>query len=184
MGYCTRHYKQIRRHGRTTPEREHRDHCIALGCEQKHKAHGYCAKHLKQLLTNGNIKSQESPSKCAIIECNKKSAEYGLCQQHLLYYQSMYFDNGYSWEQIHIIIIKQNQKILQNRNRIQLIKERHAIFKKNQKALILKDIRLSEDSLKVGKTFWMEALDEDCDLFEEELQSLFGCQEEDVLLQC
>ena len=36
-GYCPRHYQQIRRHGRLTPERKYQQrgvHCQASGCQQ------------------------------------------------------------------------------------------------------------------------------------------------------
>ena len=66
-GYCWKHYQQIRRHGRLTPEREHgktfafpeldpkkytpwtkRTGCIVEGCKEKHQARGYCKRHYAQ----------------------------------------------------------------------------------------------------------------------------------------
>ena len=47
-GYCPRHYQQIRRYGRLTPEREReygRKRCQVPDCDAKHAARGYCKKH-------------------------------------------------------------------------------------------------------------------------------------------
>lgn len=44
-GYCDRHRKQIERHGRLTPEKEHKKICTIEGCEKKHISKGYCRNH-------------------------------------------------------------------------------------------------------------------------------------------
>lgn len=44
-GYCEKHRKQIARHGRLTPEKEHRTTCTIEGCEKKHLSRGYCKNH-------------------------------------------------------------------------------------------------------------------------------------------
>lgn len=44
-GYCWKHYIQQHRHGRLTPEREHRQACEVEDCEKKHMAKGMCSKH-------------------------------------------------------------------------------------------------------------------------------------------
>lgn len=44
-GYCDRHRKQIERHGRLTPEKEHKKICTIEGCEEKHLSRGYCKNH-------------------------------------------------------------------------------------------------------------------------------------------
>jgi hypothetical protein len=47
-GYCFRHYQQVRRYGRLTPERERiygRKACEVPGCEEKHSSRGFCKKH-------------------------------------------------------------------------------------------------------------------------------------------
>ena len=49
--YCRKPARQIRVHGRLTPEREHvmgNLGCAVEGCEGKHRARGYCAKHYNQ----------------------------------------------------------------------------------------------------------------------------------------
>ena len=50
-GYCPRHYQQVRRHGRLTPERERvygRTTCQIANCPERHAARGYCKKHYMQ----------------------------------------------------------------------------------------------------------------------------------------
>ena len=47
-GYCFRHYQQMRRYGRLTPERERpygRTGCQAPGCCEPHSSRGYCKRH-------------------------------------------------------------------------------------------------------------------------------------------
>ncbi|NKB68181.1 MAG: hypothetical protein GKR89_14060 [Candidatus Latescibacteria bacterium] len=46
--YCFRHYQQVRRYGRLTPERERvygRTGCRIPGCQEKHASQGLCRRH-------------------------------------------------------------------------------------------------------------------------------------------
>ena len=48
VGYCPKHYQQIRRHGRLTPERERaygRTGCRVPGCQEAHSSRGFCKRH-------------------------------------------------------------------------------------------------------------------------------------------
>lgn len=57
-GYCPRHYQQLRRHGRLTPEREyHRceQWCNAEHCERPQLAKGYCFRHYQQYRRYGHL---------------------------------------------------------------------------------------------------------------------------------
>jgi len=56
-GYCGKHYQQIRKHGRLTPEKEHRriKNCMADGCNNKVYTHGYCKKHYIYMNSKGYI---------------------------------------------------------------------------------------------------------------------------------
>jgi hypothetical protein len=50
--HCRRHARQIRVHGRLTPEREHEmgnQGCAVPGCENRHRAKGRCVKHYNQM---------------------------------------------------------------------------------------------------------------------------------------
>lgn len=44
-GYCDKHRKQLKRHKRLTPEREHRTTCSLEECNNKHFCKGYCRNH-------------------------------------------------------------------------------------------------------------------------------------------
>lgn len=60
-GYCPRHYQQILRHGRLTPEREYRrcaGGCIAEHCERPQIARGYCFRHYQQYRRYGHLLSE------------------------------------------------------------------------------------------------------------------------------
>lgn len=59
-GYCSKHYHQIVRHGKLTPERERMryaptDICCVDGCKNRPKARGYCDKHYRQIRIYGKI---------------------------------------------------------------------------------------------------------------------------------
>lgn len=56
--YCPKHYFQLWRHGRLTPESEQRNRgrgCLAPGCARKHASKGYCNKHRAQILRHGKL---------------------------------------------------------------------------------------------------------------------------------
>ena len=69
-GSCWKHYQQIRRHGRLTPEREKGNlearkqrSCEAKGCEQPHTAKGYCARHYQQVKMHGRLTPESERKK-------------------------------------------------------------------------------------------------------------------------
>lgn len=64
-GMCGKHYKQLYRHGRLTPESERMcqsymdgDICLVDGCNKKPCGKGYCSKHYQQLKLHGEIKQR------------------------------------------------------------------------------------------------------------------------------
>lgn len=57
-GYCPRHYQQVRRYGRLTPEREYRHRegqCVAQHCQESQVAKGYCFRHYQQVRRYGRL---------------------------------------------------------------------------------------------------------------------------------
>ena len=57
-GYCPRHYQQVRRYGRLTPEREYRPRqggCVAQHCQMPQVAKGYCFRHYQQVRRYGRL---------------------------------------------------------------------------------------------------------------------------------
>jgi len=126
-GYCARHYKQLLRHGRLTPDREQRKGCRINGCGNDHKARGYCSKHYKELMARGCISNNGKIKEpfCWVSSCQNDPGERGLCDEHYAHYHDMYIENGYTWSQVDRIIVLENQEMLFNRNRIILIRKCH-----------------------------------------------------------
>ena len=59
-GYCAKHYQQVRRHGRLTPEREYGRlgaHCRAEDCQETPVAKGYCMRHYQQMRRSGPVQA-------------------------------------------------------------------------------------------------------------------------------
>jgi hypothetical protein len=56
-GYCNKHYHQVERHGKITPEKEHNRYskCLVEECNRKPEAHGYCNTHYEQIRKHGKI---------------------------------------------------------------------------------------------------------------------------------
>jgi len=82
-GYCSRHYTQIRRHGRILVAGPRPDKCKIMGCDEKNHSYGYCRKHAYKLRTEGYL--QESKVKkypCKIEGCNRPHNSHGYCQRH------------------------------------------------------------------------------------------------------
>jgi hypothetical protein len=95
MGYCPRHYQQMRRHGRLTPEREygHRSGtCCVGGCQHAEVARSYCFRHYQQVRRYGRLTPERERSygrtDCQISGCNGRHAARGLCKKH---YMKVYY---------------------------------------------------------------------------------------------
>jgi hypothetical protein len=54
---CKRHYAQVLRHGRLTPEKERVAVrvCVVEGCGRKDTIHWHCRKHARQLKVHGRL---------------------------------------------------------------------------------------------------------------------------------
>ena len=90
-GYCPRHYQQIRRHGRLTPEREYQhrgDHCQAAGCQQPEVARGFCFRHYQQVRRYGRLTPERERiygrKSCGVPGCNANHAARGYCKRHYM----------------------------------------------------------------------------------------------------
>lgn len=98
-GMCPRHYQQVRRHGRLTPELEYQsrgNQCDAKDCEELPVASGHCARHYQQIRRYGRLTPERErnfnpmPS-CMIPGCDAKHAARGYCKKH---YMSEYYFNS------------------------------------------------------------------------------------------
>jgi len=54
-GYCSKHYKQIEKHGHILPERHFPDKCTIGGCNNEHYSKGFCNKHYNQIRNHSHI---------------------------------------------------------------------------------------------------------------------------------
>ena len=64
-GLCSRHYQQVRRHGRLTPEREYHPRgevCIVEGCPKPQIARGLCYRHYQQVRRHGRLTPEREKS--------------------------------------------------------------------------------------------------------------------------
>ncbi len=94
-GYCPRHYQQVRRHGRLTPEREYGKRgsgCLVDGCAEEQVARGYCFRHYQQVRRYGRLTPERERiygrKLCKIIGCEEKHSSRGYCKKH---YMSEYY---------------------------------------------------------------------------------------------
>jgi hypothetical protein len=90
-GYCPRHYQQVRRHGRLTPEREYSQRgptCCAKACNEPEVARGYCFRHYQQIRRYGRLTPERERvygrQTCKIPGCDDKHAARGYCKRHYM----------------------------------------------------------------------------------------------------
>jgi len=94
-GYCPRHYQQIRRHGRLTPEREYRkrgNKCVVENCGEPQVARGNCFRHYQQVRRYGRLTPERERiygrKICQVPGCEGKHSSRGYCKTH---YMSEYY---------------------------------------------------------------------------------------------
>lgn len=94
-GYCPKHYQQVRRHGRLTPEREYqprRGHCNAAGCSKQQIAKGLCFRHYQQTRRYGRLTPERERTYrragCQVPGCGDPHSSRGYCKRH---YMSEYY---------------------------------------------------------------------------------------------
>lgn len=94
-GYCPRHYQQVRRHGRLTPEREYASRsgeCRVEGCHKSQIAKGLCFRHYQQKRRYGRLTPERERSYgrsgCQVPGCDQPHSSRGFCKRH---YMSEYY---------------------------------------------------------------------------------------------
>ena len=94
-GYCPKHYQQMRRHGRLTPEREYQARgaiCTVEGCSKPQVAKGLCFRHYQQVRRYGRLTPErERPygrTGCCVPGCEEPHSSRGYCKRH---YMSEYY---------------------------------------------------------------------------------------------
>ncbi len=94
-GYCPKHYRQIRRYGRLTPEREYSarpDACSVPGCGKRVIAKMLCFKHYQQVRRYGRLRPDKERTYgrtgCVVPGCTSPHLARGYCTRH---YMSEYY---------------------------------------------------------------------------------------------
>lgn len=86
--YCKKHYTQVARHGRLTPERERGvvRVCLVEGCERTDTIGQYCRKHARQIRTHGRLTPEREHQMgnvgCRVSGCEAKHRAKGYCVKH------------------------------------------------------------------------------------------------------
>tara|TARA_B100001123_G_scaffold316319_1_gene354196 strand:- start:227 stop:616 length:390 start_codon:yes stop_codon:yes gene_type:complete len=90
-GYCPKHYQQVRRHGRLTPEREYKkrgQHCSVDGCKEPEIAKGLCFRHYQQVRRYGRLTPERERiygrTGCQVPGCEEKHSSRGYCKRHYM----------------------------------------------------------------------------------------------------
>lgn len=86
--YCKKHYTQVLRHGRLTPERERGviRICKAPGCSETDTIRYYCRKHARQIRVHGRLTPEREHNMnnegCSEDGCSGAHRAKGLCAKH------------------------------------------------------------------------------------------------------
>ena len=95
VGLCPRHYQQVRRHGRLTPEREYHKRsgeCRVGICDEAQVAKSYCFRHYQQVRRYGRLTPERERvygrTSCKLVDCHGRHSSRGYCKKH---YMSEYY---------------------------------------------------------------------------------------------
>lgn len=86
--YCKKHYTQVLRHGKLTPDRERGvvRVCKVEGCERTDTIQWYCRKHARQLRVHGRLTPEREHvmgfEGCRVPRCDQPHRAKGLCAKH------------------------------------------------------------------------------------------------------
>jgi hypothetical protein len=86
-GRCSRHYKQLLRHGDVLPDRAPKE-CAADGCDRRAVTRGWCHGHYLRWSRTGHVQadkplSRPTPQVCQVEECERPAHARNLCRAHL-----------------------------------------------------------------------------------------------------
>jgi hypothetical protein len=86
--YCKKHYAQVLRHGKLTPERERGAVrvCLAEGCNRTDTIRWYCRKHARQIRVHGRLTPDREHvmgyEGCRVSRCHEPHRAKGFCAKH------------------------------------------------------------------------------------------------------
>ena len=88
LDLCKKHYAQVLRHGKLTPERERGAVrvCLAEGCGRTDTIHFHCRKHARQMRVHGKLTPDREHvmgrEGCSVARCKNEHRAKGLCAPH------------------------------------------------------------------------------------------------------
>ena len=86
--FCKKHYAQVLRHGKLTPERERGAVrvCLAEGCNRVDTIRWYCRKHARQIRVHGRLTPDREHvmgfEGCRVPRCSHPHRAKGFCAKH------------------------------------------------------------------------------------------------------
>jgi hypothetical protein len=86
-GHCSRHYKQLLRHGLVQPDRAPAA-CAVDGCERRVVTRGWCHGHYLRWSRTGDVQAAKPlrrpvPQECEVVTCGRPAHAQRLCRAHL-----------------------------------------------------------------------------------------------------
>ena len=87
-GHCSRHYKQLLRHGQVQPDRAPVD-CAVPGCGRKAVTRGWCHGHYLRWSRQGDVNAEVPLARpvrdvCRVPDCGRGAHSAGLCRSHYM----------------------------------------------------------------------------------------------------
>lgn len=85
-GHCSRHYKQLLRHGSVRADRAPTE-CAAEGCDRRAVTRGWCHGHYLRWSRQGDIKAHIPLARpvcdvCLVNDCERGAHSAGMCRSH------------------------------------------------------------------------------------------------------
>jgi hypothetical protein len=86
--FCKKHYTQVLRHGKLTPDRERGiiRVCKVEGCERTDTIDWYCRKHKRQIRVHGRLTPEREHvmgfEGCRVPKCDQAHRAKGFCAKH------------------------------------------------------------------------------------------------------
>jgi hypothetical protein len=86
-GHCSRHYRQLLRHGEVQPEPLPPGPCAAKDCERAAVTRGWCHGHYLRWSRTGDVKADKPLARsvtdsCKVEDCSRGAHSGGLCRSH------------------------------------------------------------------------------------------------------
>ena len=86
-GHCSRHYKQLLRHGLVQPDRAPAG-CAVEGCGRRAVTRGWCHGHYLRWSRTGDVQADRPlarpvPQECSVTSCERPAHAQDLCRAHL-----------------------------------------------------------------------------------------------------